>query len=70
MTINRDKVTGAVEKVRALRRLTAMTGTRTTRSQGELLQALNAEEMALAAQLLIQTEEGQTKNDIRNTAAK
>lgn len=59
MAVNQDRVTVAVEKVLALRKLTAMTGTRTTRSQGELLQALNAEEMALAAQMLIQRE-GQT----------
>ena len=47
MTVNNDRVTVAVQKVLALRKLTEMTGTRTTRSQGELLQALNAEEMAL-----------------------
>lgn len=60
MTVNRDRVSTTVEKVLSLRKLTTMTGTRTTRSQGELLQALNAEEMALAAQMLIQ-KEGQTR---------
>jgi hypothetical protein len=59
MTIDRKRVDTAVNKVIALRRLTAMTGTRTTRSQGELLQVLNAEELALAAELLLSTE-GQT----------
>jgi hypothetical protein len=62
MTVNNHRVTVTVEKVLALRKLTAMTGTRTTRSQGELLQALNAEEMALAAQMLI-TKEGQTNGN-------
>jgi hypothetical protein len=68
MTVNNDRVTATVEKILALQKLTAMTGTRTTRSQGELLQALNAEEMALAAQMLI-TKEGQT-NGNRDTASK
>ena len=62
MTVNHDRVKEAVEKVLALRRLTAMTGTRTTRSQGELIQSLNAEEMVLAAKILIQ-KKGQTRDD-------
>jgi hypothetical protein len=56
MIVNREKVATTVDKVLALKKLTAMTGTRTTRGQGELLQVLNAEEMALAAQMLIQKE--------------
>jgi hypothetical protein len=62
MTVNQERVATTVEKVLALKKLTAMTGTRTTRSQGELLQVLNAEEMALAAQMLIQ-KEGQTNDN-------
>ena len=61
MTLDRKKVQDAVDKVIALRKLTAMTGTRTTRSQGEMLQSLNSEEMALAAQLL--TKDGQANGN-------
>jgi hypothetical protein len=58
MQVDERKVRTTVDKVIALRRLTALTGTRTTRSQGELLQVLNTDEMVLAAQLL--TKDGQT----------
>jgi hypothetical protein len=55
-TVQQTKVADVVRKVKALRTLTTMTGTRTTRSQGELLQPLTAEELAAAAELLIQDE--------------
>jgi hypothetical protein len=54
-----DRVHDVVQKVRALRDLTEMTGTITRRSQGILLQALTPEELTQAAQLLTQ-KEGQT----------
>lgn len=57
--MDRDRVHGVVEKVRALRQLTEMTGTITKRSQGLLLQALSPEELTLAAELLIK-KDGQT----------
>jgi hypothetical protein len=52
------KIRAIVAKVLALQELTRMTGTRTTRSQGELLQSLNTEEMVLAAQIM--KEDGRT----------
>ena len=67
MQIDRKKVATIVEGVRSLQKLTAMTGTRTTRSQGELLQTLNSAELTYAAKLLTSEREGQT-ND-RNTTA-
>jgi hypothetical protein len=55
------KIRDVVEKVRALRKLTEMTGTITRRSQGLLLQSLSPEELTLAAQLLTEgKKEGQT----------
>jgi hypothetical protein len=57
--MDKDRVHGVVEKVRALRQLTEMTGTITKRSQGLLLQALSPEELTLAAELLTK-KDGQT----------
>ena len=53
------RVNDVVRKVRALRELTALTGTITKRSQGLLLQALTPEELTKAAELLT-TKDGQT----------
>jgi len=61
-----DRVHDVVGKVRALRELTAMTGTITKRSQGLLLQALTPEELTLAAQLLTEKKEGLT-NELTRT---
>jgi len=56
-----NRVEDVVKKVRALRELTAVTGTITKRSQGLLLQALTPQELTLAAQLLMDgRKEGQT----------
>jgi hypothetical protein len=61
-----NRVQDVVNKVRALRELTEMTGTITKRSQGLLLQALTPEELTLAAQMLT-SKDGQTNdNDPRN----
>jgi len=61
-----NRVQDVVNKVRALRELTEMTGTITKRSQGLLLQALTSEELTLAAQMLT-PKDGQTNdNDPRN----
>jgi hypothetical protein len=54
-----DRVTDVVQKVRALRELTEMTGTITKKSQGLLLQSLSSEELILAAQILT-SKDGQT----------
>ena len=59
-------VQDVVNKVRALRQLTEMTGTITRRSQGLLLQSLSPEELALAAQLLTEPKDGRTNRDERN----
>lgn len=44
-----SRVEDTVKKIKALRWLTAQTGTKTTRSQNALLQALSAEELAEVA---------------------
>jgi len=59
-----DRVRDIVQKVRALRELTEMTGTITKRSQGLLLQSLTPEELTLAAQELTK-KEGQTYGNDR-----
>lgn len=47
-----DVVKQAVDKILALRELTRTTGFRTTRSQNEILQKLNPDDLAEAAKLL------------------
>jgi hypothetical protein len=46
---NMNNVARAVDRIRALRRLESITGTRTTRSQNDLLQSLNSADLAEVA---------------------
>jgi hypothetical protein len=50
--IDRQKTEDVVRKVHKLRELTRTTGYITSRSQRELLNTLNAEELALASDLI------------------
>jgi hypothetical protein len=61
MYSNDQQVLEAVRKVRALRKLTAATGVFTKRSQGQILQALDPDRLAAAAELL--NSEGRENNE-------
>jgi hypothetical protein len=60
---NDPEVLDVVRKVRAMRVLTVQTGIFTKKSQGVLLQALDPQRLAAAAEILIQEEGRQTNGN-------
>jgi hypothetical protein len=60
---NSSRVREAVAQVQALRELTRQTGTRTTRSQGLVLQSLTDQELIAASLLLKDTNDGNADNN-------
>jgi hypothetical protein len=64
--VDQRRVASIVAKIRQLQFVTRSTGFITTRTQGDLLKTLNAEELALAGQLLHQQSDERVTDDRAN----